>query len=265
MNHTWKGCSFLLFILAVVSCGPSANENTGSETAFVENVPADGFDIENSDAAAIKLADDVMMAMGGRKSWDETRYITWNFFGVRKHTWDKWTGDVRIEAPRDSTIILMNINTMTGKVMKKGVEFTQADSLKNYLDRGKGWWINDSYWLLMPFKLKDSGVTLNYIREDTTMDGRNAHVLGLKFKGVGVTPDNGYLVFVDMEKNLVSQWAYYKDAYQAEPNFVLPWTDYKPHGKILLSGSRGERAITDIAVLDQVPEGTFVNFNPGNL
>jgi len=265
MNHVWKGCSFLLFAIAVVSCGPSANENTGSETAFVENVPADGFDVENSDASAIKLADDAMMAMGGRKNWDDTRYITWNFFGARRHTWDKWTGDVRIEAPRDSTIILMNINTMQGKVMKKGVEFNQPDSLTKYLDRGKGWWINDSYWLLMPFKLKDSGVTLNYIREDTTMDGRNAHVLGLKFKSVGVTPDNGYLVFVDMETSLVSQWAYYKDAYQAEPNFVLPWIDYKPYGKILLSGSRGERQITDIAVFEQVPEGTFINFNVENL
>ncbi len=250
----------IVLISFVAGCSTSNNESN-NEQAFVENPAAEGFDVKNSDPVAIKLADDVMTNMGGRKNWDETRYITWNFFGARKHLWDKETGDVRIEAPRDSTIILMNINSMEGRVMKKGKEFTDPDSLATYLERGKAWWINDSYWLLMPFKLKDSGVTLQYIGEDTTMDGRNAHVLTLAFKDIGVTPDNGYRVYVDMEQNLVTQWAYYKDAYQDEPNFVLPWIDYKTYGKILLSGNRGQRQLTEIDVLETVPQGSFSDFS----
>lgn len=257
MRYIVRALAFSVVIFSLYRCAAPG----GGESGFVENPPAEGFDIENSDPQAIKIADDVMAAMGGRKSWDETRYITWNFFGSRKHLWDKYTDDIRIESARDSTVILMNINTMEGRVMKKGQEFTNADSLTKYLDRGKAWWINDAYWLLMPYKLKDSGVTLSYLREDTTMDGRSAHVLGLKFENVGVTPDNGYEVFVDIEKRLVTQWAYYRDAYQEAPNFVMPWLDYQQHGKILLSGNRGERQIRDIAVLETVPGEAFKSFD----
>lgn len=255
--------SCLLLVAACLSC--STGEKPPAENGFVENLPMDGFDVEGSDPQAIKVADDVMSAMGGRKNWDDTRYITWNFFGARKHLWDKYTGDVRIEAPRDSTIILMNINTMEGKVSKQGEVLDHPDSLSKYLERGKAWWINDSYWLLMPFKLKDSGVTLQYAGEDTTMNGRNAHILTLRFKEVGVTPENGYKVYVDIDDKLVTQWAYYKDADQAEPNFVMPWLDYQQYGKILLSGNRGQRQITEIEVLEKVPEGTFSVFEPVSL
>ena len=39
-----------------------------------ENPPADGFDLENSDEAAMDIADEVMKAMGGRANWDQTRF-----------------------------------------------------------------------------------------------------------------------------------------------------------------------------------------------
>ena len=47
------------------------------------NPAAEGFNLEASDEKAIALADEVMEAMGGRKNWDATRYIRWNFFGRR--------------------------------------------------------------------------------------------------------------------------------------------------------------------------------------
>jgi hypothetical protein len=49
-----------------------------------KNPPAAGFDEAGSDAKAIQIADMAMEAMGGRKNWDKTRYIAWNFFGNRK-------------------------------------------------------------------------------------------------------------------------------------------------------------------------------------
>lgn len=133
---------------------------------------------ETSDAKAIEIADKVMAAMGGKKAWDETRHITWNFFGARTLTWDKWTGNVRIDFPRDKSVILMNINTDTGKVFKYGAEQTAADSVKKYMKSGKGAWINDSYWLTMPFKLRDNGVTLKYLGEEKTEAG----MLRFKFR-----------------------------------------------------------------------------------
>jgi hypothetical protein len=116
-----------------------------------------GFDEIGSDPAAIQLADSIMHAMGGRENWDKTRFISWNFFGRRDLIWNKQTGQVRIESAPDSTIYLVNVNTGEGKVKIKETIITEPDSLKKLLDKAKAIWINDSYWLVMPFKLKDSG------------------------------------------------------------------------------------------------------------
>ena len=178
------------------------------------NPPAAGFNLADSDPAAVELADSVMAAMGGRENWDKTRYISWNFFGRRNLVWDKWQGRVRIESIPDSTIYLVNLDGPTGRVQIAGREVTDPDSLRELVSRAKSIWINDSYWLVMPLKLKDSGVTLKYLGEDTTLTGQKANVLELTFDNVGDTPENKYRVYVDMEDNLVKQWAYYQDARQ---------------------------------------------------
>lgn len=259
---------FVLFIcIVLISCNKKPAEKPiefadDEEIETFENYPIDGFDVEGSDFNAIVIADRVMKAMGGRKAWDETRYISWNFFGSRKLLWDKWTGDVRVEYLKSDLNIIVNIHDLTGKVQKEGVEMTNPDSLKVYLDKGKRNWINDSYWLVMPYKLKDTGVTLSFLEEDSTLAGKKSYLLELTFKDVGVTPQNYYEVWVDEETNLVSQWAFYRDHGRIEANFVMPWQDYKQYGKILLSGDRGKRKLTDIKVLESVPEHTFKTFDP---
>jgi hypothetical protein len=244
----------------LLACQPSAPEDTRSDQPY-GNLPAEGFNVSGSDQKAIEIADQVMEAMGGRQAWDTTRYITWNFFGNRSLLWDKQTGDVRIDSHRDSTIYLINIYNNTGKVMQNGTEIS-ADSLQKYVDRGKGIWINDSYWLVMPFKLKDSGVTLTYKGEDTIMGGNAADVLKMQFENVGNTPQNKYDIYVEKDSRLVKQWAYYKEAAMDTPNFVTPWNDYQKHGSILLGGNRGDREITEIKVLDNVPAEAFTSFQP---
>jgi hypothetical protein len=247
-----------LFLVILLACQPGPPENANSEQP-AGNPPAPGFNEASSDQKAIEIADQVMEAMGGRQAWDTTRYISWNFFGNRTLLWDKQTGDVRIDSHRDSTIYLINIYNNTGKVMQKGTEIS-ADSLQKYVDRGRGIWINDSYWLVMPFKLKDSGVTLTYKGEDTIRGGNEADILQLQFENVGNTPQNKYDVYVEKNSHLVKQWAYYKDAAMDTPNFVTSWNDYKEYGSILLGGDRGERNITEIKVLDEVPAAAFTSF-----
>lgn len=256
---------FLLSTSLVFSaCQPeNSADNTASDINSAgmahTNPPAEGFNEANSDEEAVNIADSVMQAMGGRQAWDTTRYFTWNFFGARTLLWDKQSGDVRIEVPRDSSVYIVNVNSDQGKVMMGGQELTNPDSLSKYLQKGKSMWINDSYWLFMPFKLKDSGVTLTYVGEDTIQGGDPAEVLELRFDNVGDTPQNKYHVFVDPNDHFVKQWAYYPEAAMDTPRFVTPWANYKEHGALMLSGDRGERQITDIEVLESVPEGTFTN------
>ena len=221
------------------------------------NPPAEGFNETASDERAMQLADSVMQAMGGRTAWDTTRYFAWDFFGQRSLLWDKQTGDVRIEVPQESAIYAINVNDNTGQVMKDGQPVTNADSLAKYVQQGKEIWINDSYWLFMPFKLKDSGVTLTYAGEDTIQGGAPAEKLMMTFNDVGVTPQNKYYVYVDPQDHLVTQWAYYPEANLDTPRFVAPWNNYQEYGGLLLSGD--PRGISNIRVLHNVPEDAFQN------
>jgi hypothetical protein len=251
-NRSFIGVFFLLLLAAC-----QQDETAGSGN----NPPAPGFNLAHSDPAAIELADSVMEAMGGRENWDNTRYISWNFFGRRDLVWDKKEGNVRIESAPDTTIYLVNINDLTGRVQIKGQELTEPDSLKKMLTKARSIWINDSYWLLMPFKLKDSGVTLKYLGEDTTLTGVKCNVLELTFDNIGDTPQNKYRVYVDMSDNLVKQWAYYKEASQDSASQVWPWDNYKRYGNLLLSADRSDnRGPRNVRIDEKLPPEIFTGF-----
>jgi len=222
------------------------------------NPAADGFNESESDQKAIIIADKVMTAMGGRNNWDKERFFRWNFFGRRTLWWDKLEGKVAIQMhDADSMKIVLNIFDDSGRYSIRGEEITQPDSVRKFVQKGKSMWINDSYWLFMPFKLKDSGVTLTYSSQDTLEDNTVCDVLQLTFKDIGNTPQNKYHVWVDRTDNLIKQWAFYRKYDMEEPNFINPWVNYKKYNTLLLSGDRGKRQITDILVADQLDDSIF--------
>ncbi|MDH5400606.1 MAG: hypothetical protein OEX02_20805 [Cyclobacteriaceae bacterium] len=229
------------------------------------NPPAPGFNAAASDQQAIEIADHVMEAMGGRRNWDNTRHMAWNFFGRRDLVWDKHTGRVRIDVPGDTSVYLFNVNTMEGRVISHGEEVTDEEAKKELLENGRKIWINDSYWLVMPFKLKDSGVTLKYLREEATEAGAEADVLQLTFENVGVTPQNKYEVWVDKSDHLVKQWAFFREASQDSADGIWPWDNYKPYGSLLLSGDRSDdRGPKNIRVFNELPDEVYSHFEqPG--
>ena len=253
----------LLITLFIISSCSSKTENQSGEKVIeneIENPSAEGFNEFESDIKAIEIADEVMLAQGGRKNWDSERFFTWNFFGARTLWWDKQQGDVRIQMHNeDSTVILVNVFDDTGKVFKNQQEIVQPDSVSKYVNKGKSIWINDSYWLFMPFKLKDTGVTLTYVGEDTTQSGLKSDVLQLMFENVGNTPQNKYHVWVDQNDHLVKQWSFYRDRNMTEPNFITPWEKYDKFGSLKLSGDRGRRQITDIDVPRELDRQLFEN------
>ena len=210
----------------------------------------------SGDSKALAIADEVMKAMGGQKAWDDTRYISWKFLGRRNLLWDKQAGLCRIEWLNRPWKILVNLNNGTGKVSLNGIEQTHPDSLAKYLDIGKKVWINDSYWLVMPFKLKDKGVTLKSLGESNTEAGEASDLLQMTFSGVGVTPDNKYHVWVDKKSRLVTQWAFFEKYTDEKPGLINPWSGYKRCGKILLSADRGKErgTLEPVEVFESVPK-----------
>jgi hypothetical protein len=239
----------LLIAIMLLSCSSTVQGQTPG------NPPAPGFNLAGSDAKAIAIADEVMEKLGGRENWDKTRYITWRFFGRRLHVWDKWTGNARIESGK--LIILMNLNTKDGRAWQDGQEVTHPDSLKKELEKGYAAWINDSYWVFMPYKLKDSGVTLKYHGEGMMADSSAADILELTFENTGLTPENKYLVYVDKTTRLVGQWDFFSNASDAAPRMSTPWKNWQKLGSIMLSDDRGRGKHSDLAVFDELPATVF--------
>jgi len=246
----------LLSMIILLSCSSTVRRQISS------NPPAPGFNLASSDVKALAIADEVMEKLGGRENWDKTRYLTWRLFGRRLHVWDKLTGDARIESK--NLIVLMNVNTKSGRAWQDRQEITHPDSLKKALEKGYDFWINDSYWMFMPYKLKDSGVTLKYYGEGKMADSSAADILTLTFENVGITPQNKYLVYVDKTTRLVGQWDFFESASDTKPEISTPWKNWQKFGNILLSDGRGRGKHSDLAVLDELPASIFQSPEPVN-
>lgn len=205
---------------------------------------------------AVEIATATLERMGGAEKWDATRYLVWDSFGQR-HYWDKWTGDFRWE--RDSLTVVMNILTMEGRAWINGRAVEAGEELDGRLTDVYGRWVNNMYWLAMPYKLLDPGVNLKYIGEDSTQSGQMADVLELTFENVGLTPNNRYDVYIDKESGLVCQWSHYRNREDEEPLFTRPWTDWKEYNGIMLSTGRGggRQTVTMLDVPDELPPEIF--------
>jgi hypothetical protein len=213
--------------------------------------------------AGADLADRVLEALGGRGAWEQTRYLSWNFMGKRKHLWDKSNGNLRLEF--GDNLCLVNLGTKEGRVFEKGVEVTDAAAKKAAIEKTCSAFINDSYWMFMPYKLRDPGVHLSEVGERKTKEGKDANVLELTFENVGETPRNRYHVYVGKESGLVEQWDYFQDRDDPEPKMSMPWKGWKRFGKILLCTDHGDGNDWSIAVYDHVPDSAFRDPEPVKL
>ena len=253
--------SYLIFVVCACIQIQSCKDRAIGRNVLV-NPPAQGFNEAGSDSRAIDIADKVMESMGGRRAWDQTRYLCWSHGGRRHLIWDKHTGNVRIDSPVDTAVYLINIFTQEGRVQLHGSEMLDTSTLNRHLKIAYGIWINDSYWLAMPFKLKDSGVTLKYLREEPDLTGHYSHVMELTFNDVGLTPQNKYEVWVDTADNLIKQWAFYREYGQDTATAVWPWDNYQQKGSILLSGDRSDgRGPQNVRFFSELPESVFNDFD----
>lgn len=224
-----------------------------------------------SDPKAIAIADQVMEAMGGKENWDNTRYIRFSFFGSRLHYWDKWTGRYRVEWKNrdgDSYVVLMNLNTRKGQSYVNG-EPEQGEALEESLYRAEGAWINDTYWFLMPYKLRDPGVILSYAGTET-VDGVIYDKLHLRFENVGRTPGDQYWAYINPDTRLMDKWIFELERKndQGQPiRGEWEWHNWQRYGRIMLSPERvnpegQKRMMEAIAVFDTLPDAVFTSPEP---
>jgi hypothetical protein len=231
------------------------------------------FDPSKSDPRAVAISKEVLNAMGGQAAWDRVRFLRFDFTSeregkqnvIRSHWWDKHTGRHRVEGKTregEPWLVLHDLNTRQGRAWKSGVELTGEDAQK-MLDNAYGAWINDTYWLLMPYKLNDPGVTLGYDGEET-IDGTTYDKVTLSFDNVGLTPKDRYWAYINRDTHLMDRWAYILKGGEG-PATAWQWKGWTRHGGVMLAPERvalegGNKLILgNLAVSESMPDAVFTS------
>lgn len=127
-----------------------------------------------------------------------------------------------------------NVAAATDRVKWKGKDVTVDLKSPPQDEDGKAAyarWVNDSYWLLAPLKVLDPGVKLS--TEGTKQVGEaRFDTLRLSFEGVGLTPGDQYLLYIDPQTKLVRAWDYIPTA---DKVIHGSWDRYQVFGGLQLS------------------------------
>lgn len=196
------------------------------------------------DAKADTVGKELIAAMGGESAWEKARQFRFDFVVVKEgktvarfaHTWDRYTGDYRLEGTDKAGApyaVYFNVSSKAGKAFVNGVPAAGEDNDKR-VESAYGRFINDTYWLLAPWKVFDPGVKLVYDGEKPCPDGGTCDVLKLSFDNVGMTPKDVYWLWLARGPRRMIQWQYVLGG-AAEPPTTAKWTDWKTLGGIALS------------------------------
>jgi hypothetical protein len=243
----------------------TAVSDTAKPAAAVSDTAEPAAAQGTADPAAAALAERVMQALGGEAAWSEARFLRFGFAGRRHHAWDRATGRHRVEgetADGEPYVVVHHLDSREGRAWVDGAEAT-GEQAAELLENAYGAWVNDTYWLLMPYKLRDPGVTLAH-DGSREVDGTDYEVLTLSFAGVGLTPGDRYWAYVHPESGQMDYWAFHLESMPADTEPSLwRWADWQTHGGIRLASRReqvgGDRVLelSPIEVSREVPEGVF--------
>jgi len=220
------------------------------------------------DEKANAIADEMMLALGGRENWDRARFFRFTFVRQGRHlnlTWDRESGRYRLEAVNDSGVpyvVVMNLATRQGRAAVEGRPLDGAE-LSEYLTLASRVWAGETYWLLAPYKLRDPGAILTYEGEETA-GGTIYDRMHLRFENVGLTPGDQFWLYVNRKTRLLDRWRF---KLQGGTEGDYRWTGWERFGRILLAterlGANGERILfEDILVTDSLPDEVFTSLVP---
>lgn len=227
--------------------------------------PAGAFDHQR-DAKADEIAKSMMNAMGGEKAWYAAHFVRFDFkvnvggkmVEDRSHLWDKMTGRYRLEdKTKDGKlrVVLFNISDKKGAAYVDGKKVEGAAGTKAVKDAYEAF-INDMYWLAMPWKWMDAGVNLRYLGPKK-LGNDSGDQVRLTFDHVGLTPGDRYDAFVSSQSHLMTHWDY---KLQGGETGSWDW-QYTDTGGIKLGKDHASAKMSidmgDVRVLDQVEDAFF--------
>ena len=259
----------IMFLLALITTVLMSCQTTSDKPT--SRLGHKQFDATKSEPQAIRIAEEAMVALGGYENFAAINYLSFHFVvevdshktSDWRHDWDRRKNNYRVEGVTrdgDHLLAVFNLDSRDGVAFKNGQKLEGEEKIL-LLQRAYGRYINDTFWLLLPFKLKDAGAVLHYDGAQE-INEVNYDVLRLSYAdSVGLTPQNVYRVFVDQATRVVHRWEYFENA-NAAP---VPawWEQWNTYGKIKLArqrsfeGSDRKILFTDIVVAAEVDEKIF--------
>lgn len=177
------------------------------------------------------MATDLWKASGG-ENWAKVRQLRFTFnvevdgkpVSTAQHDWDVVAGTDHVKwKDKDATVDLK-------------APAQEGDAKAAYQR-----WVNDSYWLLAPLKIRDSGVKVE-AGGTKEIGGRSCETLQLSFDQVGLTPTDKYVLYIDPATRLVSAWDYIPSSGQG---LQATWEKYQDFSGLKLATEHhfGNKAI----------------------
>lgn len=153
----------------------------------------------------------------GFKNWKNVSEITFTFGGKRSWLWKPKTNDVTLMTKKDT----INYNR------------TSVDSLSYKADRA---FINDKFWLLIPFQLVwDSSATISEptkTKAPVSKELMNKITITYPNKG-GYTPGDAYDIYFD-DDYIIKEWGFRKGN-KVEAGLVNTFEDYQDFSGLKLA------------------------------
>lgn len=135
-----------------------------------------------TDVLAIKMLEAI-----NYKAYKDTRYLEWSFRkGTHHYKWDKENGTVQVEW--DDYRVLLNLNRPEKSSIFESDEKVAENSRAKLIEKAVSYFNNDSFWLVAPFKIFDSGTERSLVQMEDGSEG-----ILVTYTVGGTTPGDSYL------------------------------------------------------------------------
>lgn len=138
---------------------------------------------------ADQLANKMLDALN-HDAYDATNYIEWTFRGKNHYKWYK--SDKRCEVSWKHFKVVLDLKSTHKSKVYVANQLYEGIEKQKYIDKALAYFSNDSFWLVAPYKVFDSGTERRLVN---TEDHKEA--LLITYTSGGITPGDSYLWHLD--------------------------------------------------------------------
>ena len=143
----------------------------------------------NEGPDADQLATKMLTALN-EENYLNTDYLEWTFKSRHHYKWYK--SDKACEVSWGEITVILDLENHTNSKVFAGEQEYNGVEKQDYLNKAKAYFNNDSFWLVAPYKVFDSGAERRLVK---TEEGKDA--LLVTYTSGGSTPGDSYLWHFD--------------------------------------------------------------------